>query len=555
MYRFLVMLGIFFSFNGHCNEALSATKKLALTCKVWGFLKYYHPKVARGYLDWDQVLIRSIAFTKSANNLEELNSFYAGGLLSLGKIDRCTTCAEVNPAWFLKNFDLSWTNDKRHFAPPVIDALNLIEHNRNQNPNYYALNYGAGNVGLKYEKVYDSLFVYPTEEYRLLALFRYWNIIEYYFPYKYQTDQHWDSVLHEMIPKFQQAEDTISYHLALMELTAKIDDSHGFYSNRYTYQYFGKLFMPFGVDIVENRLIVTSFFDDSLVAENPLKIGDVILKIDSTPVDTIIQQRYHFYAASNEAIKLREIARNILIGNDSLAELTIERNGKISEIQVKRYSPKVIEWKHAEDSTQWKRLKDDIGYVNMGVFKKGNEDAMMMDLMTCSAIIFDIRNYPELDVGEIMKYLHHDRVKHVIPTVPDYTYPGKFIWDYPILCGRSFFEDSLPKYNGLIVVLVNEQTQSAAEFSTMIFQTYENCITIGSQTSGADGNVSEVIFLHKFGAYFSGIGIFYPDSTETQRVGVKIDLEVKPTIKGIREGHDDVLEFAIDYITNEEAQK
>ncbi|HJY12929.1 MAG TPA: hypothetical protein VJ304_09090, partial [Flavobacterium sp.] len=35
----------------------SENEKLAATCKVWGFLKYYHPKVASGEVNWDQQLL------------------------------------------------------------------------------------------------------------------------------------------------------------------------------------------------------------------------------------------------------------------------------------------------------------------------------------------------------------------------------------------------------------------------------------------------------------------------------------------------------------------
>ena len=49
----------------------------------------------------------------------------------------------------------------------------------------------------------------------------------------------------------------------------------------------------------------------------------------------------------------------------------------------------------------------------------------------------------------------------------------------------------------------------------------------------------------------SGIGIYYPNGGETQRVGIIPDIEIKPTLKGIREGKDELLEKAIEIITNE----
>jgi C-terminal processing protease CtpA/Prc len=43
----------------------------------------------------------------------------------------------------------------------------------------------------------------------------------------------------------------------------------------------------------------------------------------------------------------------------------------------------------------------------------------------------------------------------------------------------------------------------------------------------------------------SGIGVFYPDGRPTQRVGIVPDVEVHPTIAGLRAGRDEVLETAV----------
>ncbi len=49
-------------------------------------------------------------------------------------------------------------------------------------------------------------------------------------------------------------------------------------------------------------------------------------------------------------------------------------------------------------------------------------------------------------------------------------------------------------------------------------------------------------------SYFSGIGIYYPDGTETQRVGIIPDIYVWPTAKGIKDGRDELLEKALELI-------
>jgi C-terminal processing protease CtpA/Prc len=39
--------------------------------------------------------------------------------------------------------------------------------------------------------------------------------------------------------------------------------------------------------------------------------------------------------------------------------------------------------------------------------------------------------------------------------------------------------------------------------------------------------------------------VFYPDNHPTQRVGIRPDIEVHPTLAGIRAGRDEALEAAI----------
>ena len=74
---------------------------------------------------------------------------------------------------------------------------------------------------------------------------------------------------------------------------------------------------------------------------------------------------------------------------------------------------------------------------------------------------------------------------------------------------------------------------------------------IGSTTAGADGNVSAILLPGNIRTMISGIGVYYPDGRETQRVGILPDIVIKPTIAGIRAGRDEVLEKAIEVINQQ----
>ena len=73
-------------------------------------------------------------------------------------------------------------------------------------------------------------------------------------------------------------------------------------------------------------------------------------------------------------------------------------------------------------------------------------------------------------------------------------------------------------------------------------------ITIGSQSAGANGNISKFTLPLGILGAFSGLGWYYPDGWVVNRQGVKIDHEIRPTLEGIRDGRDEMLEAALSLI-------
>src|SRR6185369_16469723 len=117
-------------------------------------------------------------------------------------------------------------------------------------------------------------------------------------------------------------------------------------------------------------------------------------------------------------------------------------------------------------------------------------------------------------------------------TQGDLTNPGAFHWGP----GNISLQPQQPHYVGKIVILVDEVSQSQAEYTTMAFRTAPGAKVVGSTTAGADGNVSDIPLPGGLRSMISGIGVFYPDKRPTQRIGIVPDVEVRPTIAGIRAG-------------------
>lgn len=528
------------------SQELKESEKLSNLCKVWGFLKYYHPNVAKGNFNWDEQLLNILPKIMQSKTKEDISKVYLAWIESLGEFKKCVKCSDVNKNdSFNKNFNLSWIQDQTIFTNTLSEKLKYIENNRFQGKNNYVATSSNGNIIIKNEIHYNN-FEFPDTNYRLLSLFKYWNIIEYFFPYKYLTDQKWDDVLLEMIPKFKEAKNATEYQLVLLETVIKLDDTHAnLYSNK-IHDYFGRKYIPVKFNLIENKAVITKFYNDSLARQNDLRLGDILEKVNDYDVVKKMFETRKYVNGSNINTKAKNYDFTIFNGSTDSIKITINRNGTQLHKTVGRYNEKSLKSRKQIIPEKYKLLDNNIGYVNMSVLEMDDVDKMMDSFKSTKGIIIDFRNYPKFAPYLLARRFIKTEKEFAKLTKPDLSYPSKFKWTKTktIAPIRNQF------YNGKIIILVNEETQSAAEYSTMMLQTGDNTITIGSQTSGADGNISYAEFIG-FKSYISGLGVYYPDGTETQRKGVKIDVEVRPTIKGILEGKDEIIEKAIELIEKE----
>lgn len=537
-------LGCVFTLQGFSAE--NPDHKTANFIKIWGFLKYYHPEVAKGKIDWDDSFLTGLDKIRTLESKSQLNAFYLTWIDKLGPGDKCSNCKIQAPANAKFNLDMGWLRDSTHFDDQLIEKLSYIQKNRNQKENYYiSSTQGAGNPDFKNEKIYkDSIF--PSTGMRLLTLSRYWNMINYFFPYRYQTDQPWNEVLAEMIPKFQNARDTTAYHLAILELTAKIDDSHAKFSTPYTDKHFGDNWMSFKFKIIDQKAVVTGFYNDSLSSAADIRIGDAFLSFSGKSIEQLLAENARYIGASNPSVKLRDLHHFISHSNTVSMETQFERDGAISKKTIPMHSFKQLNYTWGQDLPKdtIRILKGNIGYVNMGNLTKDQMPGLISRLKGTRAIIFDVRNYPKGTLYAIANFLNEKRTPFVMATTPDPKHPGTFKNSGSVSAGTK----NRDNYKGKVILLCNENSQSHAEFTLMALQTAPNVTTIGSQTSGADGNVSLITLPGGFKTYMTGLGIYYPDGRETQRIGIVPDIIVRPTIEGIREGRDEVMEKALEVI-------
>ncbi|WP_343665132.1 S41 family peptidase [Chryseobacterium mucoviscidosis] len=515
-------------------------KKLGL---IWGYLKYYHPGVAEGNYNWDYELFRIYKKTENASS-EQRDHIFTDWIKGLGKFQ---TAKNSEPKNVKIKPDLDWITNSG-FSKELTELLLQLKDAKRPKVNYYVDFFpNVDNPDFRHENPYREM-KYPDEGFRLLSLYRYWNIIQYYFPYKNLIEEDWKGVLKEFIPKFINAKDETEYNLASLELIGRIHDTHAniWGNSKSLEKYFGERYSPVKLTFAENKPVVEGFYDENLGTQTGLKKGDVITEINGENMDNIIKNMLKYLPASNYPTQLRDISRKLLRSNAETINLTILRDGKTEEKTIKTYAYSDIKIKK-EPKEFFKMLDGNIAYVYMGSVNADLLPEVFEKIKNTKGLVIDFRSYPSdfvvFKMGKLLKPESSDFVKF---TNTSNSQPGLFTFTPSLKTqgtGKKY-------YQGKIAILINETTQSSAEYHTMAFRTAPNAKVFGSTTAGADGNVSDIKLPGNISTMISGIGIYYPDGKETQRIGIVPDVEVKPTIDGIKNNKDEVLEKATKWINN-----
>jgi hypothetical protein len=252
--------------------------------------------------------------------------------------------------------------------------------------------------------------------------------------------------------------------------------------------------------------------------------------------------------ASNYPTKLRDIARYLLRTNENSLRIKFRRDNISKEIQVEAYPKDKLKINFGDkDIPPFKLIAPDIAYLYPGSLKRGEIARIIPEISKTKGLIIDLRSYPsDFIVFSLGEYLMPKPTAFVKFSNGSVTTPGLFTLTNELEVGK----ENSDYYKGKVVILINETTQSQAEYTTMAFRKAPNATVIGSTTAGADGNVSRFFLPGGISTVISGIGVYYPDGKETQRIGIVPDIVVKPTIKGIREGRDEPLERAIEIINS-----
>lgn len=524
---------------------------LETLCRVWGYAKYHHPVFCDTLcrVDVDSALFALLPQVVHADR-DTRNRHLLDWVRSLGDYtpNRVDYEQSLAPLELVSTVDLAWTRDTTLLGRDLSHLLQDLRY-AERGENYY-LRMGTMENGPGYH--YLSLRnekSYPTPQMdsglNLLTLFRLWNVIEYYAPNRSLTLHPWDEVLSTYIRLVGAETDPVRFSRLYMRLIRELNDGHAYAPIE---MLFGQRMLPVWPLQAEGRLFV-GYSGDSL-----LERGDEVVAIDGEPISERLELLREYASRSNEA-SLRQALRYYgLCTRRDTAEVVRRRAGVCDTLRVATvpygsvsslYDPAQLE------QPPFRLLADSVGYIYAGTFSREHLAQVVQTLPRTRALIIDLRTYPLKVDGALIALIGQSlRTESVVVRQALYqtlALPGLFY-----LQEQWLFEDfgevaarCTEPYKGRVILLVDEITQSNPEFQAMALQSCPQTLTIGSPTSGADGSIVWIPLPGQMTS-FSGIGALYPDGTQPQTVGVRLDVEVLPTAEGLQAGRDEVLERALE---------
>ena len=523
--------------------------RLDMICKVWGLYKYRHPAVRAGEYDWNYQLFRMLPSALSAKSDKEFVKELMRWLPERGKEERFPPMADSIVAQVHFNWIRPYKKERRLYRR-LVD----LQENSSGEPCYY-LGYMQDIVRHTYfynETCYDS--IPPSDDgYRMLGLFRFWNMMYYFHPYMYQMEEKWERILPDYIRLFAAARDREAFEEACVRITCELRDTHsdfyGFKKKKAADAMRGEstTWLPFDCVLKDDKVVITDIFRQP-VDSCELQEGDVIVAVNHKSIAEIRKEK-RIYNNLGDGSADQYAIYYVGFDGDSVI-YTIERGNESMDVAIhnvnERYweKGKNVETPIHEPS---RMLKDSILYLDITLLNSEELRTHMKRAENCKGIIFDMRGYPKewTCSNTIASFLYPHPKAVFYYTYADYWQPGIFRKNPNV---ELFGTENPDYYKGTAVVLVNGLAMSAAERVATVIGNAPKGHVIGEPTCGTLGLVLYVPFVSGVATRITGQGVYWPDGTCTYPGGVKIDQYVYPDPEAIRQGKDAMLEEAVKYI-------
>jgi len=558
-------------------------------CKVYGLVKYYSGIETAKLDSLTKGLIISLDRVSTDQDFDQsLSSFllHLPAIKGSNKDLTNLTSQNIDSSWLafrkkdpkshVLKTSFQWIFNDEHLSPEIRTILLRVLFSRPQKR--------AETIKRQQKYLLDHNEELPpnsinTTLHYTLSLFKLWNVVSYFYPYKSIMDESWDSAFESVYPNFVAARNAKEYADALRVVSAKLNDSHVSLQNSKKHNYKDYHRIPLILRFVNNQLYVANVLYSKDIKGSLLPC-DRITRINDMDIDSLWEKYKTTQSFSNDAMRDKGFGGHVsfMQYKDSVVHLTIVRDDTLYQCEITSLT--MPQWRlnalpnYLNTFAKIPNIIDDsIGYLfteNLTYFKFNR---IYRKVKNKPYLIIDGRCYGTLAMFKLLRRLNRYGQDVSQAYYPLASAPGVFkkasTENY---FTRNAFEVIIraanvrgqipgrilpslnPVYKGRVYVLMDNHAISFGETALMSFRKYRpDAVFVGSPTAGANGNVSTMKLPYGLSLNFTGIDFMYSDGTPVQRVGVQPDILV-PASNDPCDFDDHHLKKAIALIKGEDLQ-
>ncbi len=400
---------------------------------------------------------------------------------------------------------------------------------------------------------------YPSHPERLLGVTQLWGTVRAFNPYLPMADETWDDAFTRALGDAEEAATARAYATALFRLAATLDASQATISVP-DHPEFGRRTgqVPFRLRLVDGSPIVVSI-DDSASARSGVRVGDEITAIGGEPIDKRFGRLRELVSASNAWSRERQLLRWLESG-PALVKATYA-------VRTDNQRPRDVEFSYAErvDSAAAVRSARRVESLGNGVVRVtlgAANTPLPADVASAAAVIVDARGVTSdeslawlagsvLDADEQPFARDERSVLSAPPTAPLRT-PELDAARATTRTVRTTPRAPRDAFTGPMAILVDAGTMGEGELIALrLLAGGRSRVLVGTPTAGAVGEVRTLALPGGVRVSFPVAEVRHPDGAFIQRLGLTPSVSARPTVTGVRNGRDEVLEAAQRWITQQ----
>ena len=326
------------------------------------------------------------------------------------------------------------------------------------------------------------------------------------------------------------------YLETLERLCADINDGQGRVWENNSDNYFG---IPVLWKWVGEKLIIYKIDKNS----TDIIPGSEVISINGKNANEIVKSKKLSITGKNEQWRMLRAAAEMRVGllNEPMNLRLATPDGAIEEHKLS-YNIKLADLTDSRPD-QFRIIQDDFYYMDLTrITDRGMKNLvseLKEKLPTAKFIIFDLRGDANIS-EEFLGMFLNSSVPSIIRKFPVFTKPEGKPCTYLKL--QSEITAKNPRVKATVVFLIDERTSGSAELIAGLAKIYKIGMLVGSQTSGTANEVFGINLPGEYKASIIGMLVETPGDTNLLQKGILPDIEVKPTIEGIKGGHDEILE-------------